>query len=271
MSEPLDTESLLQAVRANPRYASINPDLIRTLIERQKGMTRQPREIVKAVRSKLHQVGGAYLDKPIDYTHWAKRLAQLPHDLQHPRVKDFCRQMMALHTSTRERIPILERFYAETLTALQPLRSLLDLACGLNPLALPWLPITAETRIWACDIYSDQITFLQQFFDHFGIHGQAFLCDLTSHIPQQPVQLALLLKSIPCLEQLDKAIFNRMLEELRAEVLLVSFPAQSIGGRGKGMRQNYRQHFEELIRGRQVHFQTFDFPNELVFLLSPAT
>lgn len=270
MSESVDTEHLLRAVRANPRYAAINPDLIRTLIERQKGISRQPREIVKAVRNKLHQVGGAYLDKPIDYAHWTIRLAQLPPDLQHPQVKDFCRQMMALHTSTRERLPILDRFYAETLSTLQPIQSLLDLACGLNPLALPWLPIMTETRIWVCDIYSDQIAFLQQFFDHFGIQGQASLCDLTSHIPQQPVQLALLLKSIPCLEQLDKTIFNRVLEELRAEVLLVSFPAQSIGGRGKGMRQNYRQHFEESIRGRQVQFQTFDFPNELVFLLSPA-
>ncbi len=82
--------------------------------------------------------------------------------------------------------------------------------------------------------------------------------------------MAFLLKSIPCLEQLDKNIPLRLLKAIPAQHWLVSFPAHSLGGRGKGMRHNYRQHFEEIIQGWQVSQQVFDFPGELVFLLSPA-
>ncbi|GIV65771.1 MAG: 16S rRNA methyltransferase [Chloroflexota bacterium] len=270
MPEPLDIDALIRAVQANPRYAAIDPGLIRGLIERYQSSIHQPRELIKAVRNKLHQVGGAYLEKPIDYANWGERLAILPHDLHHPRVKEFCRQMMALHASTRERLPILDRFYAETLTSLQPIHSILDLACGLNPLALPWMPVNPTSQIHVCDIYSDQINFLQQFFNHFGIHGQATLCDLSRSLPQQSVQVAFLLKSIPCLEQLDKTIATRLLHGIPADYWLVSFPAHSLGGRGKGMRQYYRQHFEELTHGWEMNVQSFEFPGELVFLLSRA-
>lgn len=270
MPEPMDIDSLIRAVQANPRYAAIDRGLIRGLIERYQSRINQPRELVKAVRNKLHQVGGAYLDKPIDYTQLSAVLCDLPHDLHHPQVKDFCRHVMTLHASTRERLPLLEEFYSQTLAPLAPIRSLLDLACGLNPLALPWMPISPETQVHVCDIYSDQIAFLQLFFDHFGINGTATVCDLTRALPQQPVQVALLLKSIPCLEQLDKNIPLRLLKAIPAQHWLVSFPAHSLGGRGKGMRHNYRQHFEEIIQGWQVSQQVFDFPGELVFLLSPA-
>lgn len=270
MTDPLDVQSLLDSVRANPRYAAIAPDLICALIEKQRGVSRNPREIVKAVRNKLHQVGGAYLDKPIDYPQWTARLASLPDDLHHPAVLDFCRAMMGLHTSTRERLPYFERFYTEILAALPQIESILDLACGLNPLALPWMNLPANARLEVCDIYSDQITFLQAFFDHFGCNARARVCDLSTRLPDQPVQLALLLKTIPCLEQLDKSLGRRLLAGLPAQHALVTFPAHSLGGRDKGMRRNYESRFHELIRDLPWRVQRLDFPGELVFLLSRA-
>ncbi|MEN4012015.1 MAG: hypothetical protein ROW48_08280 [Bellilinea sp.] len=270
MADPLDLQSLLDAVRANPRYAAIAPDLICALIEKQRAVSLNPREIVKAVRNKLHQAGGAYLDKPINYPQWTARLAALPNDLKHPAVLDFCRAMMALHASTRERLPYFEYFYTEILAVLPPINSMLDLACGLNPLALPWMNLPANTRLDVCDIYTDQIAFLQAFFDHFGCNAHAELCDLTTRLPDQPAQLALLLKTIPCLEQLDKSAGQRLLAELPAEHLLVTFPARSLGGRDKGMRRNYENRFHELIRDLPWQVRRFDFPGELVFLLSRA-
>lgn len=270
MTDPLDLQSLLDSVRANPRYATITPDLVCALIEKQRVTSRNPREIVKAVRNKLHQVGGAYLNKPIDYAQWIARLVSLPDDLSHPAVLDYCHAMMALHASTRERLPYVDRFYAEIFAALSPIESLLDLACGLNPLALPWMNLPAAVRLEVCDIYTDQITFLQAFFDHFGCNARAQVCDLTTRLPDQPVQLALLLKTIPCLEQLDKTIGRRLLANLPAEHLLVTFPAQSLGGRDKGMRRNYETHFHSLIQDLPWQVRCFDFPGELVFLLSRA-
>ncbi len=145
--------------------------------------------------------------------------------------------------------------------------SVLDLACGLNPLNLPWMPLAADVSYSACDIYTDMVDFLNRFFAHFQVQGSSFTCDLTQTIPQQPVQMALLLKTIPCLEQVDKQAGLRLLEGLQAENILVTFPAHSLGGRSKGMVQNYADHFTQLIAGQPWQITRFDYPGELAFLI----
>jgi 16S rRNA (guanine(1405)-N(7))-methyltransferase len=172
-----------------------------------------------------------------------------------------------MHASTRERLPILNQFYKETLATFNEIDSLLDVACGLNPLAVAWLPITSSTKITVCDIYTDQMDFLNAFFDHFQLNGKAFCCDITQQLPQENYQLGLILKTIPCLEQLDKNIGKRIIHELNCENLLVSFPAQSLSGRNKGMREFYSVHFQSFLNESDWKATTFSYPNEQVFLL----
>lgn len=267
MSQAEDIEALVAAVCAQPKYASIDRGLVRRLAEKELSKGRSPKEALKAVRSKLHQVGGAYLETLIDYTHWMKRLVSLPRDITHPLVRSFCREMMALHASTQERLPFIDRFYTEVLNVQLPIRSLSDLACGLNPLSLPWLPLAEGAHIFACDMYTDMTAFLQRFFDHFSLNATAENCDLIHAASARPVQLALLLKTIPCLEQVDKTVGRRLLETVQAEVLLVSFPIHSLGGRSKGMLQFYENHFWRLIEGLPWRIARFEFPSELVFRL----
>jgi 16S rRNA (guanine(1405)-N(7))-methyltransferase len=130
------------------------------------------------------------------------------------------------------------------------------------------MPLAAEAPYYACDIYTDQIDFLNRFLAHLGRPGRAELCDLTAELPSQPVQVALLLKTIPCLEQVDKTIAARLLEGIPAQHLLVSFPARSLGGRGKGMVENYEAHFMELVAGFGWTIRRFQFSSELAFLAS---
>jgi 16S rRNA (guanine(1405)-N(7))-methyltransferase len=75
------------------------------------------------------------------------------------------------------------------------------------------------------------------------------------------------LKTIPCLEQLDKSIGRRLLEGLPAEHILVSFPAQSLGGRSKGMVENYEAHFREMVAGLDWQVERYEFKTELAFLI----
>jgi hypothetical protein len=58
------------------------------------------------------------------------------------------------------------------------------------------------------------------------------------------------------------------LAEIPADHLLVSFPVASLGGRGKGMRQNYEAHFLELTKDWRGKIQRFEFQTELAYLLS---
>jgi 16S rRNA (guanine(1405)-N(7))-methyltransferase len=81
------------------------------------------------------------------------------------------------------------------------------------------------------------------------------------------VQLAFALKTIPCLEQVDKQIGLRLLQQLDADYILVSYPAHSLGGRSKGMVKNYAAAFQEMVTGQSWSIQRFDFPGELAFLI----
>jgi 16S rRNA (guanine(1405)-N(7))-methyltransferase len=263
-------EDLISEVQSSAKYRSIHPGLVRRIAAQELSKGRKTRETVKAVRNKLHQIGGAYQETPIDYAKLLLELATLPTQLEAPALQAFCRTAMQQHASTRERLPVLEQFFAQALAPLAPLRSVLDLACGLNPLAMPWMPLAADAPYYACDIYSDQMDFINRFLAHVGRPGRAELCDLTAELPAQPVQVALLLKTIPCLEQVDKSIGPRLLEGIPAEHLLVSFPARSLGGRGKGMVENYEAHFMELVAGRAWTIRRFQFSSELAFLVSRA-
>jgi len=267
MPEPESILTLVKAVQSSGKYAAIDTGLVKSLVEQEIAKGRSSRDTVKAVRNKLHQIGSAYQEKKIDYAQLNTELLALPHSLSDNTVKAFCLRAMREHASTRERLGFLDEFYPQVLSGLGPIHSLLDLACGLNPLALAWLPLAADVQIQVCDIYHDMTKFLNTFFTHVGVDGKAISCDLTQNVPDQPVQVALLLKTIPCLEQVDKTIGRRLLTTIPAEHLIVSFPVQSLGGRGKGMRQNYDQHFKEIISGLPFEVQRFDFSTELVFRL----
>ena len=132
-------------------------------------------------------------------------------DLHSPSVAQFCRDTMRNHASTRERLLVLETFFQETLKSIAPVHSILDVACGLNPLALPWMPVSAELSYLACDIYEDMVGFLNGFFAVVEVNGHAEVCDLIGQTPSQPVQVAFVLKTLPCLEQVDKNIAQRLL------------------------------------------------------------
>ena len=115
MSEVNSLDQLISAVQANPRYRAIHPGLIGAIGQAELLKRRSFKEAVKATRNKLHQVGGAYHESRIDTPRWSSELAELPALPSNPAVQDYCRQVMAQHASTRERLPMLERFFNETL------------------------------------------------------------------------------------------------------------------------------------------------------------
>jgi 16S rRNA (guanine(1405)-N(7))-methyltransferase len=261
-------DMLVEQVQKGESYREIQVELIRSIGRRELREQRNLRAAVKATRSKLHQVGGAYLPNPPDYAGWVSQLEQLPPDRNTPELKRFCLETMRAHASTRERLPIVETFFYEVLAGIAPIRSILDLACGLNPLSLPWIPLDNDAVYYACDIYGDMVSFISHFFAHLRQNGRVWSCDLSQGFPEEQVHLALLLKAIPCLEQLDKGLPLRLLERIQAQHLLVSFPVTSLGGRGKGMRANYETHFRQLVSGKPWLLERLEFPGELAFLIT---
>ena len=69
------------------------------------------------------------------------------------------------------------------------------------------------------------------------------------------------------MEQVEKGVGARLLAGVNADHVLVSYPARSLGGASKGMRENYAAQFADLAAGQGWTIQRFDFANELAFLI----
>ena len=262
-----DLDRLVSAVLGSRKYGRVSPDVIRRVGARELLARSGLKEAIKATRNKLHQVGGAYLSPAMEYGRWEQRLGAAAQSGSPVEMRAVCAAVMQAHSSTRERLPILDDFFSQTLAGLPAVHTVLDIACGLNPLARPWMPLPEDVRYFAYDMYADMLEFVSRFFQIAGVHGEAQARDIVAAPPQQGADLALFLKALPCLEQIDKAAGARILDAIDAPYLLVSFPVRSLGGRHKGMVDNFEAHFWELIAGKPWGVQRFEFPTELAFLV----
>ena len=264
MDEALDR--LVAEVLKSSKYAQIDPGVVTRIGAAELAKRRKFKQAVKATKNKLHQVGGAYLITSFEYESWLSELKQAESP---DAFKQICWRVMGMHASTKERLPLLKDFYTQLFSHLPPVNSILDVACGLNPLAIPWMPLAPETSYSACDMYTDMVNFINAFMKLLPVDGRVKVCDVVTDPPTDAVDLALVLKAIPCLEQIDKQAGMHLLDRLNAHFIAISFPAKSLGGRSKGMVENYETHFEELITGRNWEVMAkLEFSTELVFVVS---
>lgn len=258
-------DQIVSAVRASPKYRTVSPLLVRDIATEEYRRSPRLKEAIKATKNKLHQVAGAYRERGEQYPLWREQIQAAGHDPQQLRRR--CIEIMRHHASTNERIPLLDQFFATTLAGIPTPRSVIDVACGFNPLAIPWMGLQSGTAYYAYDIYDDMMDFLGSCMEMLAVSGHAETRDVIRSCPEHKVDLALVLKAIPCLEQVDKVAGKRILETLNADYLLVSFPARSLGGKNKGMLANYEARFNELVEGKGWQIQRFEFPTELAFLV----
>jgi len=261
-------ESLIDQVQKHQKYQNIHRSLVTRLSKEALHQGLKGKRAMKYVRNKLHQVGGAYFKQKVDYEQIKQDIQALPRDLNADKVKNFCLKTMGLHVSTAERLPILDTFFHNCFESISPVDSVLDLACGYNPLAIPWMPLPDAVHYHACDIYTDMLDVIDSFAKHFDLNFSTQPCDIIGFTSNKPVSLALLLKSIPCLEQVDKTIGSKILQSIDADYILVSFPVRAIGGQEKGMESFYRNHFYDLISDENWAVKEFLFDTELAFLVS---
>lgn len=267
MPEKNDHQHLVEQVSRSPKYAQLADTLVSRITAEEARKHKNQQDIIRSARTRLHQLTGAYLAPKIDYAQWLVNFKSLsPKDRQG--LESISLSMMRLHASTYERIEVLPTFFQTSLASISPVKSVLDIACGLNPLSIPWMPLADNFTYYASDVVSPLVYFLWHYFDLFGIHGNASILDLSFSIPSQPVQLALLMKTLPLMEQIERGLSQKVLESLNAEHILVTYPLRSLGGRRKGMEETYQSQFDQLVAGRDWKIQDFRFPNEVAYLVT---
>ncbi len=269
MAEELDPKKLAEEIAETKKARYMDPGLIQQVLSRELRGAKNRKEVIKGVKSKLYQVSGAYRNDNLDYTSLRDKLEEITPDTPAEELKPICLEIMHTHASTRERAGILDELYGEIFRDIPRPKTICDLACGLNPFSIPWMPLEPGFRYEAFDIFSDMSGLINCFFEKRGIDGKASQANLLYGMPGGPYDLAFLFKVIPCLEQIDKFGGRRILNQLSysARYAAVSFPGASLSGKEKGMPRNYEVHFMNIVEEDAWEIRKIKFPSELVFVL----
>lgn len=234
-----------------------------------------PKQTEESSRNLLHQIWGAYFFARPDFKKLSgefKKSRKIGGDpvsakLNSQRVKETLLPILRLQSSIKERIPILDSFYRKIFAITGQPKSIVDWACGLNPLSWPWMNLPENCCYLGLDIDREQNDFLNNTFKIAGKNN--FKTDLGDILTDESPQadIIFLFKILPLLEHQQKGISLEILEKMPAKFLVVSFPTASIGGKQKNMIDFYSKQFHDLIRNQPWKIEEISFPTELVFII----
>ncbi|HET7686410.1 MAG TPA: 16S rRNA methyltransferase [Candidatus Limnocylindria bacterium] len=263
-----DVELVVERVATSRRYRDVDAGLVRRVAREELLRARTRDEAVKRVKRRLHQAVGAF-------ARGAPRAAALRDawhgDLADPAFRAACVAALRTHASTAERIPYLPTFYRAIWELTGTPSALLDLGCGLGPLALPWMDLAADATLIAVDVDGDALAAVDTFLDLVGQPHRTMERDLVSVAADEEADVALLLKLVTTLDRQDPDAATRLVRGLRVDHAAVSFTRRSLGGRSRGMERTYRERMDRLASSvGAVEVREASVPNELVFVLTLA-
>lgn len=242
-------ESLFEKLASNKKYSDVCPDAIRRVIAECEGRYKKPKDVEKAVRERLHGVTSAFNDLGGD------GLAEISDDAA-------LENALRRHASTRERLPLpaMDALYARLFEVTGAPKSILDLACGLNPV---YLQHRFDCRVVGVDVSKSCLNQIDP-ARGTGIWGD-LLCD--GAVPSERFHISLLFKILPLLERQRAGAALDVMRAVNAEFLIVSFPTRTLGGRNVGMEEHYCAWMDAHLPENRAVADRLVTDNELFYVL----
>lgn len=214
---------------------------------------------LKNVRSELRKIYGVFIKK-------GDREKLLLSFSKSKKISDL-NDLLCLHQSTSERINDYEIIYKKFFSNQKNIR-IVDLACGLNPLASYFIK-DKISFYFASDISSNDCKFIENFFHLTKIPGSAQPLDLTNvesfkKIPS--CDFCLLFKALDSLETTKRHISKQLLSSIDAKVFIISFPKVTIGGKNS-IAKSKRSWLEKFLQKNNKDFEIFETENELFYIV----
>ncbi|MBK8049264.1 MAG: hypothetical protein IPK16_20400 [Anaerolineales bacterium] len=118
VEETPEIEQLVDAVSRGAGYRNLDRALVRMIAAQELAKGRRSKEAVKTTRNKLHQLAGAYQEGGQDWRGWLHEVQGML--AEGGDVRPLCRRKLMGHASSRERLPVLDSFYATVFAGLAP-------------------------------------------------------------------------------------------------------------------------------------------------------
>lgn len=188
--------------------------------------------------------------------------------------KDLLKPILETHLSTKERLLYYEEFKQLVKSVLEKKglklknSTVLDLGCGLNPLA--WM--FDCKNIVASDIGDLDLAFLETCFSVFG--REKILTTIPLDLSEQKdietlqgldADICFMLKILDPIEESNSNITYELLPVVQCSILFVSFPTTTISN--KSMRNPRRNWFEKVLHRLEYSFETKEIGNELFYVV----
>lgn len=267
-SEFEEVFAALQAeIAASRKYRRLMlpEETLRDLLAQEFAHYSNRKAVIQSVREKLHNIIAPYLGDP-DYPA-AQAMLQAAFASENANaVRQFCLSMLSSHASTRERIPLLEHFYKQLWEVTGMPATILDLACGMQPFALPWMELPPSTRYFAYDLHHPRVDLINLFFERSGFSGRAYHEDILVNPPQVEADAALFFKEAHRFEQRRRGACLPFFQALQVRWLLVSLPISSLRGT-RNLEDRQRHLMQSILEGQSWQVVEIRFENELVFCI----
>jgi 16S rRNA (guanine(1405)-N(7))-methyltransferase len=247
------------------RKAGLNPATVADLIRQEALKHPSKKTALKAVKRKLHNIVAPYLGEP-DYADLSERLALIQEtSLDSQPLRSYCQFVLAQHASTTERIPMMADFYAQLFEVTGKPNTILDLACGLHPLAFPWMGLSSTVHYHAYDIIQPRVDLINLFFSKIGLPPLAENRDVLVSPPTIQADLGLFFKEAHRFEKRQPGCNRTFWESLKVDTLAVSLPTQNLSGTHSLLEVHRNLVQANLPENR--HVRELSFANEMIFII----
>ena len=211
----------------------------------------QEKIIIKEIRSRLRRHSGMFQGN----TSQEKKISLLE--------SKSIKELLMTHSSTRERIQ--SNSYSkitQEISKINP-RSILDLGCGLNPIAIG--SRIQKTTYFALDIKENDIDLVRRFFKKNKITGKAYTSDIVKEEKFPQADLCLIFKVLDIIDSKGHKNSENLLKRVPSKIIIASFSTKTLSG--KPMKQARRIWLEKMCDRLGCRTEKFRTSNEIFYLI----
>ncbi|MBM3137202.1 MAG: hypothetical protein FJZ98_03325 [Chloroflexi bacterium] len=263
--DPENLTVLIAEIRNSRKYRDTGiPDAtIEDILRQELARHPKPSEALRSARSILHNVMAPYLGD-LDPNQVRDMMDAAFASEDEGNIRQAARTILESHDSTRERLPYLEDFYRCIREACPQMRTILDLACGLNPFAFPWMGLPSNVNFHAYDIHHPRVELINQFLSGTGMQPLAEVRDILVDPHGIQADATFLFKEAHRMEKRRKGASRALIHALQARVIFISLPNRSLDGqRDLGVRMS--RLVQSIFDGIGGEIFSQEFPGETLY------
>lgn len=264
--DTVDIDKIIARILENRKYRDLNmpAETVKDLLRRELSRAKDLKTAEKNAREKLHQIIAPYLGDP-DYAQAQRTLAAAQAGGV-AALRVWCLEMLAAHTSSKERIPVMERFYRQIFDVTGLPNSIQDLACAMNPFAIPWMNLPETVVYRAYDLHSPRVALIQCFLRAWGLPPLAFVRDILLEPPQEQTEVTFFFKEAHRFEARRKGSCAEFFRRLQTNWIVVSLPSENLTGQHQ-MRDRQRRLIDDAVKGEDWTVIPLEIEKEMVFCI----